>query len=113
VGKDAGEVAGLGFKLNVPIRSDAENVLEECDADVCVIATKSLMPDVYDAFELAAEFGVNAISTCEEALYPWNTSPALTSKLDRLSKENNCTLAGSGYQDVFWATLSPPWPRHA
>ncbi len=105
MGKDAGEVAGLGFKLNVPIRSDAENVLEECDADVCVIATKSLMPDVYDAFELAAEFGVNAISTCEEALYPWNTSPALTSKLDRLSKENNCTLAGSGYQDVFWGNL--------
>ncbi len=105
IGKDVGEVAELGFKLNVPIRSDAENVFEECDADVCVIATMSLMPDVYDAFELAAEFGVNAISTCEEAFYPWNTSPALTNKLDRLAKENNCTLAGSGYQDVFWGNL--------
>jgi hypothetical protein len=104
-GKDVGEVAELGFNLNVPVRSDAENVFRECDADVCVIATKSLMADVYDAFELAASHGVNAISTCEEALYPWNTSPTLTNKLDKLAKENNCTLAGSGYQDVFWGNL--------
>jgi len=104
-GKDVGEVAGLGFRLNVPVRSDAENVFKECDADVCVIATMSLMTDVYDPFELAARHGVNAISTCEEAFYPWNTSPALTNKLDKLAKENNCTLAGSGYQDVFWGNL--------
>ncbi|NMB11279.1 MAG: dihydrodipicolinate reductase [Firmicutes bacterium] len=105
IGKDVGEVAGLGFKINVPIRSDAEQVFSECDADACVIATRSLMPDVYDAFALAAKHGVNAISTCEEAFYPWNTSPALTNRLDRLAKDNNCTLAGSGYQDVFWGNL--------
>ena len=107
-GKDVGEVgevAGLGFKINVPISSNAERVFRERDADACVIATRSLMPDVYDAFELAARHGVNAISTCEEAFYPWNTSPALTNRLDRLAKENGCTLAGSGYQDVFWGNL--------
>ncbi len=50
-GRIDGEVAELGFNLNVPVRSDAENVFRECDADVCVIAvTKSLMADVYDAF---------------------------------------------------------------
>lgn len=105
VGKDAGEVAGLDVKLNVPISSDAEKVFAECDADVCVIATQSLMPDVYDAFELAASHGVDAISTCEEAFYPWTTSSLITNKLDRLAKENCCTLMGSGYQDVFWGHL--------
>jgi 4-hydroxy-tetrahydrodipicolinate reductase len=105
VGKDAGEVAGLGFKLNVPVRSDAEAVFKECDADAAIIAIASLMSDMYPYFELAARYGVNAISTCEEAFYPWTTSPALTNKLDRLAKDNNCTLAGSGYQDVFWGNL--------
>ena len=79
-GKDVGEVAGLGFKINVSIRSDAEEVFSECDADACVIATRSLMPEVYDAFALAAKHGVNAISTCEEAFYPWNTPPAITNR---------------------------------
>ncbi len=105
VGKDAGEVAGLGFKLNVPVRSDAEAVFAECDADAAIIAIASLMTDMYPYFELAARYGVNAISTCEEAFYPWTTSPALTNRLDRLAKENGCTLAGSGYQDVFWGNL--------
>ena len=104
-GKDVGEVAGLGFRINVPISLNAEKVFSECAADACVIATRSLMSDVYEAFELAASYGVNAISTCEEAFYPWNTSPALTNRLDRLAKENGCTLAGSGYQDVFWGNL--------
>ncbi|OGA74929.1 MAG: dihydrodipicolinate reductase [Betaproteobacteria bacterium RIFCSPLOWO2_12_FULL_65_14] len=104
-GRDAGEVAGLGFKLGVPVRSDAEAVFAECDADACIIAIASLMRDMYPFFELAARFGVNAISTSEEAFYPWTTSPELTNRLDRLAKQNNCTLAGSGYQDVFWGNL--------
>lgn len=104
-GKDAGEVAGLGFKLNVPVRSDAEAVFNECDADACIIAIASLMEDMYPYLEMAARHGVNTITTCEEAFYPWTTSPAITNKLDKLAKENNCTLAGSGYQDVFWGNL--------
>ena len=105
VGKDAGDVAELGIKLNIPVRSDAENVFAECNADACIIATMSLMSDLYEPFSLAAKYGVNAISTCEEAFYPWTTSPSLTNKLDTLARQNGCTLAGSGYQDVFWGNL--------
>lgn len=104
-GRDAGEIAGLGRRLNVPVRSDAEAVFASCDADACIIALKSLMTDIEPAFELAARFGVNAISTCEEAFYPWTTSSSITNHLDRLAKEHGCTLAGSGYQDVFWGNL--------
>lgn len=105
VGKDAGEVAGLPQKLNVPIRSDAEAVFDECDADCAIVAVSSLMTDMVPHLELCAEHGVSAITTCEEALYPWTTSPAITNRLDRLAKENGCTIAGSGYQDVFWGNL--------
>ena len=105
VGVDAGEVAGLDLKLNVPVRTDAEAVFSETDADACIIAIASLMEDMYPYFEMAARHGVNAISTCEESFYPWTTSPALTSKLDKLAKDTGCTLCGSGYQDVFWGNL--------
>jgi len=104
-GKNIGEIADIENDSNINISLDAEKVFKECDADVCVIATKSLVTDVYEAFELAAKHGVNAISTCEEALYSWNTSPKLSNKLDKLAQKNNCTLTGSGYQDVYWGNL--------
>lgn len=105
LGRDAGEIAGLGRRLNVPVRADAEAVFAECDAHVAILAIGSLMEDMYPHFERCARFGVNAISTCEEAFYPWTTAPALTNKLDALAKQHGCTLTGSGYQDVFWGNL--------
>ena len=65
----------------------------------------SLFSDCYDVLMTCAKCGVNAITTCEEAFFPWNSSPALTKKLDTIAKANNCTITGSGYQDVSWGSL--------
>ncbi len=105
LGRDIGEVAELGRRLNIAVRNDPEAVLRECDADICIIATTSLMSDMYPLFEVVARHGVNAISLCEEAFYPWTTAPGLTNKLDKLAKEHHCTLSGSGYQDVLWGSM--------
>lgn len=73
--------------------------------DVCIIATRSTVAEVEDIFTICAKHGVNVITTCEEALYPWNSSPSLTAKLDALAKEGRCTLTGVGYCDLFWRTM--------
>jgi len=106
IGKDIGEIIGcenLGVKVTAA--KDAETLLKEVKPDVCIVTTMSLMNDVKDALLLCAKLGINAITTCEEAFYPMNSSPALTKEIDRLAKENNCTITGSGYQDAFWGNL--------
>ncbi|EOR28119.1 dihydrodipicolinate reductase [Clostridium sartagoforme AAU1] len=106
IGKDIGELLGIK-PLGVKVSSveEADKLLKETQPDVCVIATRSTMEDLKPAFTVCAENGVNAISTCEEALYPWNSSYDITKELDELAKKNGCTLCGSGYPDMYWGSL--------
>ena len=106
IGKDIGEIMGTGFfGIRLSDAKEADGLLSELKPDVCIIATRSTMIDVREAFTVCAGNGVNAISTCEESLYPWNSSHQITEELDKLAKANNCTLCGSGYPDMYWGSL--------
>ena len=106
IGKDISEIIG-GSPTGISITSaeDAEELLREVNPDICIITTMSLIKDVEQALMLCAKLGINAITTCEEAFYPMNSSPKLTKELDALAKKTNCTITGSGYQDAFWGNL--------
>ena len=105
VDKDLGDVAGLGYPLNVTISDNADVVLSEQKADIAVIAMFSEMETMYPHLKKCAENGLNAITTSEEASYPWSTSPELAAKLDKLAKEHGVTITGSGFQDGFWINM--------
>ena len=107
IGKDISEIMGMEDKLDVIVSSadDAKEVLEETRPDICIVTTRSLFTEVEYPLMLCAELGINAITTCEEAFFPMNSNPNLTKKIDKLAKENNCTITGSGYQDIFWGQL--------
>lgn len=106
IGKDIGEFMGMEtYGVKISDAKDAEKILKEEKPAACVVATMSLLSDIKNAFVACAKSGVNAISTCEEAIYPWNSNPELTKELDRLAKDNGVTLAGSGYPDMYWGVL--------
>ena len=106
IGKDVSVVLG-GENLNVTIVSplEAEQMMKKTKPDICIITTMSLMKDIEESLELCAKLGINAITTCEEAFYPFNSSPTITKKIDDLAKKSHCTITGSGYQDAFWGNL--------
>ncbi len=105
VGKDIATFIGVDAPMGITVSSDADAVFAQAQADVAIIAIASLMTDMEPHFARAVRYGVNAISTCEEALYPFTTSKDITDALDAAAKEKGITLTGSGYQDVFWGNL--------
>ena len=106
IGKDIGEIMNTENKgVTVSSAEDARKVLEETKPDICIVTTMSLISDLETPLMLCAELGVNAITTCEEAFFPANSNPNLTNKIDELAKKNNCTITGSGYQDIYWGQL--------
>ena len=106
IGKDIGEILGTENKgIKIVGTEQARQMIEETKPDIVIVTTMSLIKDVQDALMLCAELGVNAITTCEEAFYPANSNPGITKRLDELANKNNCTITGSGYQDIYWGQL--------
>lgn len=106
IGKDIGEIMGTeNTGVKVSSVENAREILQQLKPDVCVIMTRSLFGECEEAFMLCAELGINAISTCEEAFYPQNSNPNLFKKIDEMAKKTNCTISGTGYQDIYWGQL--------
>lgn len=106
IGKDIGDIMGTDKKgVVVTSVEQAEEMLKKVQPDICIVETMSLLKDVKEALLLCAKLGINAITTCEEAFFPANSSPEDTKQIDELAKQNNCTITGSGYQDIYWGQL--------
>ena len=106
IGMDIGDIIKSDKKhVYVEHINNLENMLKTLKPDIAIVTTMSLLNDVYDVLLTCAKCGVNAITTCEEAFDSYNSNPKKTKEIDELAKKNNCTITGSGYQDVYWGNL--------
>ena len=93
IGKDVSTIIG-GNEVGVVIKnvSELDTLLKETRPNIAIVTTMSLMSDLEEVLMTCAKNGVNAITTCEEAFFPMNSSPRITKELDRVAKENNCDI---------------------
>jgi len=101
IGKDIGDLIDME-PMGVQVQSidKVSSFLDSAKPDICVITTRSFMADIKDILMICAENGVNAITTCEEAIYAWNSSLEIVKEIDRAAKINHCTLTGSGANET-------------
>src|SRR5438105_6385550 len=107
VGRDAGEVAGVGRTLGVTVSSDAQRTLSEARPDVVVHCTGSFLPDVMPQLRGIVAARAAVVSTCEELAYPWLRQPDLAREIDDLARTMGVAVLGTGVNPGFVMDLLP------
>jgi hypothetical protein len=107
VGKDLGEVAGVGRKLGVKISNDLSKVVKQGKPQVAIHTTSSSLKKVYPELERLIKAKVNVVSSCEELSYPHQKASELAARLDGLAKRYRVTVLGTGVNPGF---LMDAWP---
>jgi hypothetical protein len=101
VGRDLGEVAGLGQDLEVSVSCDPELVVSGADVDVVIHATSSHLSVVMPELLPLLTSGKSVISACDELVYPWTSHPDMAVRLDAAAKKAGVALLAVGASPGF------------
>jgi len=96
VGKDLGEVLGVGRKLDVVVTNRPEDVLKKENVDIVLIATTSWLKDQIPDLRKILNAGINCISIAEEMSDAYAQNPELAKELNELAKKNGVSILGTG-----------------
>jgi len=96
VGKDLGEVLGIGKRMGVTVTDDPDDLFSRVKADIVIHATMSYLKAVYPQIVKCVKAGMNVVSTCEELVYPYYKHPEIANETDELAKKHGVTVLGTG-----------------
>lgn len=101
IGKDLGEVLGVGKELGVKISGSPDGVLKKANVDLVMHATDSFTRSCFDELKTIIEAGINVITIAEEMSCPHAQEPELADEIDRLAKRFGVTVLGTGVNPGF------------
>jgi len=105
VGKDLGEICGIGRKMGIKVEKDIS--IKDNRPNVTIITTISGLKDIVSQIEELVNYGVNVVSSCEELTFPWKTFPQLSKRIDELARKNNVAVLGTGVNPGFLMDFLP------
>jgi hypothetical protein len=94
IGKDLGEVIGLGREVGVKVTADIQG-----KPDVICHSTGSRLRDVASQLKDLLGRGCHVVSTCEELSFPLDVE--IREELQQIARANNVTLLGTGVNPGF------------
>lgn len=106
VGRDLGKLVGLGRSAGVTVSDNIEEVLTS-DVDIAIHTTSSYLRGAYPQLETIVNHGVDVVSSCEELSYPYVVDRQLSANLDRLAKDREVTVLGTGINPGFLMDALP------
>jgi hypothetical protein len=96
VGKDVGEVIGLGRPLGFAVAERLAQALAQAEADVVLHTTSSYFDTFRPQILEILEAGLDVVSTSEELSFPWLSHAELAAEIDAAAKRAGKTVLGTG-----------------
>ena len=107
VGRDLGEVCGVGRKLRVAVTDDIARTIRAGRPDVAVLCTSSSLRRVVPEFEAVLKLKVPIVSTTEELAYPVKSNRAAAKRIDEAAKRARVAVLGTGVNPGFTMDALP------
>src|SRR3984893_1778122 len=101
VGRDLGDVVGLGKRLGLRVQDNAAKTLKAARPDIVVPCTSSLIKKVMPQIETILESKAAIISTTEELSYPGYTHVRQARQIHAWAKKARVAVLGTGINPGF------------
>ncbi|MEK7205585.1 MAG: dihydrodipicolinate reductase, partial [candidate division NC10 bacterium] len=101
VGKDVGEVIGLGRPLGIPVDETLGQSLARAEADVVLHTTSSYFALFTGQIFEILQAGLDVVSTSEELSFPWLAHSKEAGDIDRVARKAGKTVLGTGVNPGF------------
>jgi len=101
VGREVGEVIGLGRSLGFTVVKTLGEALRQSEADVVLHTTSSYFDSFKPQVIEALEAGLDVVSTSEELSFPWLAHAAQAAEIDATARRAGKTILGTGVNPGF------------
>jgi len=101
IGRDLGEVAGLGRTLRVKVSGDVKKAIKSAKPDVVVLCTSSSLKRVTPQIEEIVKLKVPIVSTTEELAYPTKGNLKYARAIHQIAKKAKVAVLGTGVNPGF------------
>jgi 4-hydroxy-tetrahydrodipicolinate reductase len=101
VGRDLGEVAGVGRPLKVKVMPDARKAIKTSKPDVVVLCTSSSLARVMPQIETILKARVPIVSTTEELAYPVGRNIRHARRIHQLARKAKAGVVATGVNPGF------------
>ncbi len=107
VGKDLGDVVGLGRKLRVKVSDEVAKSVRAAKPDVVVLSTSSSLKKVVPQIEGLLKLKVPIVSTTEELSYPVGANRRLAKQIGDMARKAKVAVLGTGVNPGFTMDALP------
>jgi hypothetical protein len=107
VGRDLGEVAGLGRKLSLRVMEDVRKAIKATKPDVAVLCTSSSLKKVVPEFEEVLKLRIPIVSTTEELAFPTSGNSRWARAIHTAALKGKAAVIGTGVNPGFTMDVLP------